>query len=156
MQVAVDFNRCQGSAQCAFLAPSVSEPRDDEALVYAPPVPDGRREPLLRAATACPVPVKGDPKGGRIVVASASPAGLRTAGTPREEDFDGRPAIVGDVLHCPYDRPPLSRQVLLGKACAEDCVLPARRRTGPRTHQPGSARLPLPVPRPGGRPRWKL
>ncbi|WP_180990265.1 hypothetical protein [Streptomyces noursei] len=98
--------------------------RDDEALVHALPVPDGRREHLLHAATACPVPVKSDPKGGRIVVASASPAGLRTAGTPREEDFDGGPAIVRDALHCPYHRSPLSRQVLLGKACTEDCVLP--------------------------------
>ncbi|RLV10326.1 FAD-dependent oxidoreductase [Streptomyces griseocarneus] len=71
-----------------------------------------------------------DPWDGRIVIVGASLAGLRAAETLRAEGFAGELTIVGDEPHPPYDRPPLSKQVLLGRARAEDCVLPARRETG--------------------------
>lgn len=35
--------------------------------------------------------------------------------------------MVGDEPHPPYDRPPLSKQVLLGKAPADTTALPMRR-----------------------------
>ncbi|MFD5747331.1 ferredoxin [Streptomyces sp. NPDC127033] len=57
MQIVVDLNRCQGYAQCAFLAPEVFELHGEEALMFTPVVPDGRpeQERVRRAAAACPV-----------------------------------------------------------------------------------------------------
>ena len=52
--------------------------------------------------------------GDRIVVVGASAAGLSAAESLRRDGFDGRLTIVGDEAHPPYDRPPLSKQVLLG------------------------------------------
>jgi NADPH-dependent 2,4-dienoyl-CoA reductase/sulfur reductase-like enzyme len=50
----------------------------------------------------------------RIVVVGASAAGLTTAETLRREGYGGLVTLIGDELHLPYDRPPLSKQVLLG------------------------------------------
>jgi 3-phenylpropionate/trans-cinnamate dioxygenase ferredoxin reductase subunit len=49
-----------------------------------------------------------------IVVVGASLAGLRAAEALREAGFDGAITVVGDEPHLPYDRPPLSKQVLAG------------------------------------------
>ncbi|MGQ0733288.1 MAG: NAD(P)/FAD-dependent oxidoreductase [Acidobacteriota bacterium] len=49
-----------------------------------------------------------------IVVVGASLAGLRAVESLRDRGFDGRLTLVGDELHPPYDRPPLSKQVLQG------------------------------------------
>lgn len=49
-----------------------------------------------------------------IAVVGASLAGLRAAETLRAEGFDGLLHLVGDEVHRPYDRPPLSKQVLSG------------------------------------------
>ncbi|MCP3819458.1 FAD-dependent oxidoreductase [Streptomyces sp. A3M-1-3] len=64
---------------------------------------------------------------GRIVIVGASLAGLRAAETLREEGFAGSLTLIGDEPYEPYDRPPLSKQVLLGKATAEHTALPRRR-----------------------------
>src|SRR4029450_115579 len=50
----------------------------------------------------------------RIVVVGASLAGLRAAETLRGRGFDGALTLIGDEPHRPYDRPPLSKQVLQG------------------------------------------
>ena len=50
----------------------------------------------------------------RIVVIGASLAGLRAAEALRARGFDGSLTLVGDEPHLPYDRPPLSKQVLQG------------------------------------------
>ncbi|WSA81523.1 FAD-dependent oxidoreductase [Streptomyces sp. NBC_01799] len=71
----------------------------------------------------------GDLHEGRIVIVGASLAGLRAAETLREEGFTGSLTVVGDEPHPPYDRPPLSKQVLLGKASADTTALPMRRNT---------------------------
>ncbi|WP_392676251.1 ferredoxin [Streptomyces sp. LN785] len=55
MKLVVDLNRCQGYAQCAFLAPDVFAMHGDEALLYNPQPDDAQREYVTRAATACPV-----------------------------------------------------------------------------------------------------
>ncbi|MFG5717673.1 MULTISPECIES: NAD(P)/FAD-dependent oxidoreductase [Streptomyces] len=64
---------------------------------------------------------------GRIVVVGASLAGLRAAEALREQGFTGSLTVVGDEPHPPYDRPPLSKQVLLGVAPADSTGLPMRR-----------------------------
>ncbi|MGW1725769.1 NAD(P)/FAD-dependent oxidoreductase [Streptomyces sp. NPDC002306] len=64
---------------------------------------------------------------GRIVVVGASLAGLRAAETLREKGFTGSLTMVGDEPYEPYDRPPLSKQVLLGRATADHTALPRRR-----------------------------
>ncbi|MBJ7004778.1 NAD(P)/FAD-dependent oxidoreductase [Streptomyces griseofuscus] len=64
---------------------------------------------------------------GRIVVVGASLAGLRAAEALREQGFIGSLTVVGDEPHPPYDRPPLSKQVLLGVAPADSTGLPMRR-----------------------------
>src|SRR2546426_368273 len=50
----------------------------------------------------------------RIVVVGASLAGLRAAETLRDRAFDGELTLIGEEPHRPYDRPPLSKQVLQG------------------------------------------
>ncbi|WP_327368821.1 ferredoxin [Streptomyces sp. NBC_01217] len=55
MRLVVDLNRCQGYAQCAFLAPDVFTMHGDEALLYNPHADRTQREQVMRAATACPV-----------------------------------------------------------------------------------------------------
>ncbi len=49
-----------------------------------------------------------------VTIVGASLAGLRAAETLRRDGFDGPVALIGDELHEPYDRPPLSKQVLAG------------------------------------------
>ncbi|MEV8388364.1 MULTISPECIES: ferredoxin [unclassified Streptomyces] len=55
MRLVVDLTRCQGYAQCVFLAPEVFELLGDEALLYNPAVPDDQLERVRQAAAACPV-----------------------------------------------------------------------------------------------------
>ncbi|HYZ54476.1 MAG TPA: FAD-dependent oxidoreductase [Streptosporangiaceae bacterium] len=167
----MDLTRCQGYAQCAFLAPDVFRMHGDEALMYDPEPGDAQRERVLRAAAACPVQalrvdqiagrdaaaamVPGSaaavPPGpvpspraagpaasglhaaleafrqtGRIVIVGASLAGLRAAAVLRREGFTGSLTMIGDEPHEPYDRPPLSKQVLGGWVPPDHTGLPRR------------------------------
>ena len=49
------------------------------------------------------------------MVVGASLAGLRAAQALRRAGFDGGLVVVGAERHLPYDRPPLSKEVLAGK-----------------------------------------
>src|SRR6185437_16984390 len=64
---------------------------------------------------------------GRIVIVGASLAGLRAAEALRDEGFTGSLTIIGDEVHEPYDRPPLSKQVLKGWVPAGNTKLPRMR-----------------------------
>ena len=50
----------------------------------------------------------------RVAVVGASAAGLTAAETLRRRGFDGQLTLIGDEPRAPYDRPPLSKQVLSG------------------------------------------
>ncbi|MFD5493239.1 NAD(P)/FAD-dependent oxidoreductase [Streptomyces sp. NPDC127091] len=52
----------------------------------------------------------------RVVVTGAGMAGVQTAVALREQGFTGTVTLIGAEPHQPYDRPPLSKAVLLGKA----------------------------------------
>lgn len=51
-----------------------------------------------------------------VTVVGASLSGLYAARELRAQGFDGRLVIVGDEPHLPYDRPPLSKDFLTGRA----------------------------------------
>ncbi len=55
LHIVVDLNRCQGYAQCCFLAPSVFWLHGEEALWYNPAPDEGQREQVMAAVAACPV-----------------------------------------------------------------------------------------------------
>ncbi|WP_370412036.1 NAD(P)/FAD-dependent oxidoreductase [Streptomyces fradiae] len=54
--------------------------------------------------------------GRRVVIVGAGMAGVQTAVALREQGFTGPVVLIGAEPHQPYDRPPLSKAVLLGKA----------------------------------------
>lgn len=56
----------------------------------------------------------------RIVIVGASLAGLRAAEALRSDGFDGEVVLVGAERHLPYDRPPLSKELLLGTTTVDD------------------------------------
>jgi len=51
----------------------------------------------------------------RVVIVGASLAGLNAAEALRDEGFQGQITLIGDEPHRPYDRPPLSKQLLTGE-----------------------------------------
>ncbi|MBV8236013.1 MAG: FAD-dependent oxidoreductase, partial [Acidimicrobiia bacterium] len=58
-----------------------------------------------------------------VAVVGASLAGLRAAETLRQDGFDGRLLLIGAEEHLPYDRPPLSKQLLAGTIDVEQASL---------------------------------
>lgn len=58
-----------------------------------------------------------------VLVVGASASGLSTVEALRRRGYAGRITILGDELHPPYDRPPLSKQVLSGEWHADRSAL---------------------------------
>ncbi|MFE7192388.1 NAD(P)/FAD-dependent oxidoreductase [Kitasatospora sp. NPDC057541] len=87
----------------------------------------------------------------RVVVVGAGLAGAQCAAVLRRDGWQGRITLVGEEPHAPYDRPPLSKDVLLGKtdSTALDLdfaglgveLLTGRRATGLTPGGPGGAGL---------------
>jgi 3-phenylpropionate/trans-cinnamate dioxygenase ferredoxin reductase component len=63
-----------------------------------------------------------------IAIVGGGLAGLRAAEALRAQGFDGELTVIGDEPHMPYDRPPLSKQALLGRIDPMRTTLP---RLGP-------------------------
>jgi len=59
----------------------------------------------------------------RIAVVGASLAGLRAVELIRRTKFEGQLVLIGAEKHLPYDRPPLSKEVLRGEADADRLAL---------------------------------
>lgn len=68
----------------------------------------------------CKLPVGSAVVIGTVAIVGANLAGYRTAATLRDLGFDGRIHLIGDEFHAPYERPPLSKGVLLGNPAAQD------------------------------------
>ena len=58
-----------------------------------------------------------------VVIVGASLGGMRTASGLRRLGFEGSIAPIGDEDHLPYDRPPLSKEVLQGHKDPADAYL---------------------------------
>jgi NADPH-dependent 2,4-dienoyl-CoA reductase/sulfur reductase-like enzyme len=58
-----------------------------------------------------------------VVIAGASVAGSAAAKALRRHGFDGRIVLVGAEPHLPYDRPPLSKQILTGTRQPDELTL---------------------------------
>jgi len=58
-----------------------------------------------------------------VVVVGAGLAGWRTCEELRRHGFAGRLTLIGDEPYAPYDRPPLSKQVMSGKWTPEHTTL---------------------------------
>ncbi|MFJ6013560.1 ferredoxin [Streptomyces sp. NPDC092952] len=75
MKVVVDLSRCEGHAQCAFLAPETFRMHGEEALMYDPNPDNTQRDQVLRAVAACPVQaILTDRPEARHAPAEASPS----------------------------------------------------------------------------------
>jgi NADPH-dependent 2,4-dienoyl-CoA reductase/sulfur reductase-like enzyme len=59
----------------------------------------------------------------RIAVVGASLSGLRAAEQLRAQGYDDELVVIGAERHLPYDRPPLSKEYLLGSIGAADLAL---------------------------------
>ena len=64
---------------------------------------------------------------GSVVIVGASLAGMHAAHTLRRQEFEGRITVIDADPNRPYDRPPLSKQVLAGDWEPDRIVLPAAR-----------------------------
>ncbi|MFJ6572204.1 NAD(P)/FAD-dependent oxidoreductase [Streptomyces sp. NPDC091292] len=72
-----------------------------------------RTENDTRAAASATRDVPGTART-RVLVVGASASGLATAEALRRKGYAGRITVLGDEPHAPYDRPPLSKQILSG------------------------------------------
>ena len=59
-----------------------------------------------------------------VVIVGASMGGLRTAETLRRSGYLGQVTIIGDEVHQPYNRPPLSKEVLASSVSHEAVKFP--------------------------------
>lgn len=62
-------------------------------------------------------------KNERVLIVGAGQAGARTALALRDQGWQGAITLVGDESEYPYERPPLSKEVLTGKARAADAMV---------------------------------
>ncbi|HEX2068643.1 MAG TPA: FAD-dependent oxidoreductase [Actinomycetota bacterium] len=61
-----------------------------------------------------------------FVIVGANLTGGAAVSTLRDQGFDGRIVLIGDEIHPPYERPPLSKGYLRGQESFEDTLLRPR------------------------------
>lgn len=66
----------------------------------------------------------------RVVVVGAGLGGLRAAESLRRSGFDGELVVMGEESHLPYNRPPLSKEVLATEVEHEKVAFPLRSALG--------------------------
>jgi 3-phenylpropionate/trans-cinnamate dioxygenase ferredoxin reductase subunit len=59
----------------------------------------------------------------RIVVVGGGPAGVAAALSAKQQDAAAEVVLINDEHHEPYEKPPLSKAVLMGKAAAHDAPI---------------------------------
>lgn len=59
----------------------------------------------------------------QFVIIGARRAGAYATATLRPEGFSDRILLIGEEPIPPYDRPPLSKEVLIGKTAPIDCLI---------------------------------
>ena len=59
----------------------------------------------------------------RLMILGAGQAGVQVAVSLRQGGFDGELVLAGKETHVPYQRPPLSKQILKKEWAAERCQL---------------------------------
>jgi len=64
-----------------------------------------------------------------VVIVGAAMGGLRTAEALRKGGYAGPLTVIGEELHAPYNRPPLSKDVLAGVVTHESVAFPQRAST---------------------------
>ncbi|MEQ1735437.1 MAG: FAD/NAD(P)-binding oxidoreductase [Rhodoglobus sp.] len=65
-----------------------------------------------------------------VVIVGAAMGGLRTAEAARRAGYAGRLLLIGDEVHAPYNRPPLSKDVLSAGVTHEAVAFPTRAEMG--------------------------
>ncbi len=63
------------------------------------------------------------PDSGTIVIIGAGHAGGRAAETMRQAGFTGAITLIGEEAHVPYERPPLSKELLAGDEAVDKIFL---------------------------------
>ena len=58
-----------------------------------------------------------------FVIVGAGQAGAQAAQSLRQAGYDGRLVLIGDEVHAPYQRPPLSKKFLAGEVSADRVTL---------------------------------
>ena len=61
-----------------------------------------------------------------VLIVGAAMGGLRTAENLRKSGYSGAITLMGDEVHAPYNRPPLSKDVLSAEVTHEAVAFPAR------------------------------
>ena len=72
----------------------------------------------------------------RVVIVGAGLAAVHAAAGLRALGFDGSLTVIGDEPRRPYDRPPLSKQVLTAPDVPDMSLPPTRGSPGPSGHPP--------------------
>jgi NADPH-dependent 2,4-dienoyl-CoA reductase/sulfur reductase-like enzyme len=67
--------------------------------------------------------------GAPVLIVGGSMGGLRTAEALRRSGYTGPVTVIGAELHAPYNRPPLSKDVLFAGVTLEAVAFPARAAT---------------------------
>src|ERR1700761_9615037 len=77
----------------------------------------------MTVTSAHPGPAMSNPQ--HVVIAGGGLAGAKTAEALRAQGFDGAVTLLAAEPHLPYERPPLSKGYLAGKASFDEAVVHA-------------------------------